>query len=178
MGEEKELKIQQEQLKVEVHQTKRSSKTNFSYQMHTYLNNSIRFSDVKAAGISGVNVTIFRLFFDPSTIQMSWGFLTLGASLIGLLVGIVFAILSIMPRFMEKKENGLIYWGSVADMTREDYIEAIKGAEGDHLLEELLSQNYTLSLIAKKKFAMTKYAFLFSLVGYIFLIIGEVVKVL
>ena len=75
---------------------------------------------------------------------MSWKFLILGASLIGLLVGIVFAILSIMPRFMEKK-NGLIYWGSVADMTREDYIEAIKGAEGDHLLEELLSQNYTLS---------------------------------
>ena len=35
---------------------------------------------------------------------MSWKFLILGASLIGLLVGIVFAILSIMPRFMEKKK--------------------------------------------------------------------------
>jgi Family of unknown function (DUF5706) len=153
-------------LKVEIYQRERFIKFNFVNGQNVHLNNSIRFSDMKAGALIAVNGTFIKFGYDLIIKELTWNLWIANVGILLLMVGILIAILVVKPQNLESKRKGIHYWGHITNYEQNDFVNTLDEMEISELLEKSLINNYSQSMILTKKFKKLYWAFLISVVGY------------
>ena len=131
-----------------------------------------RVADAKAApilalhsallGISAARTEAIRTVFDDGSPLIGW----LLAGLLAIFaVGVIAAFVSAARVYMPQTTGGggsLIYFGSVADMTADEFVAQAKQLDADKIEHGLLEQVHIVSLIGSRKMARVRRAFIAS----------------
>jgi hypothetical protein len=126
----------------------------------------IQFADSKANGLVLVN-SIFILAMTPALEKVREGSNGLLASALGAFF--VVAALALLASLWvtlsrggsgdEPRPKSIVFFKHVAALAKgSSYVEEVREAEGERVLESVLLSNYDLSQIAKKKFSACKLA--------------------
>ncbi|OOR02893.1 hypothetical protein BW900_29985 [Bacillus mycoides] len=156
-----------------------NEKIDFIKHHHNYLNDYIKFADVKAAGLVTANGLIIRLLFSSlsNNVYETIHFFSLFGCLV-LLISIIFSILVVVPRTNAKASKGLIFWENVFAMDKEEFIKEVSEISSEDLNKKLIEQNYFLAATANKKYVVLRRAFHVSFLGYILLAIAAVIWII
>lgn len=85
------------------------------------------------------------------------------------LTAIIFTLLAIKP-FHSRNNNSLIYFNSIAEKKRSDYIQLMNKVDETDLINDSILQIHELSIGLKKKFKLINWATIF-VAGQLFLIL-------
>lgn len=166
--------IENNKVKVEIFQKDGVIRNNFTYQQHSYLIQSIRFADAKAGAITAANGLIIKFITDFHAINQVAELLFTG-SIILIVIGILFSLMVVYPKSLNRKEKGIIYWEHIVNAGKEEYVQTVKNGEVDQLLESAIENNYSQAFILTKKFKKLNLAFTISLTGYLLAFIGIII---
>lgn len=144
------------------------SKTNIAREQ---LDRTLAFfsrTETKATALFAVNTGMFGvlalnthpcIFFFPVMIEL--GLITFAL----LAISTCFLYRAFSPSRGSQVSESLAYFGHVANLTKEQYIEQwTKKSHSDHL-EDLLDQIWSNSKILDKKFSYISYAFIFTIIA-------------
>lgn len=134
----------------------------YAQGVHQYVNEYIRFADTKAAflfafvsGVIGflfskemfIDINICRLFNLDLFVWLAF----LGT--LGLVVAGIFSFLVIKPQLFPRKQNGLIFWETVANyLNAKTYTAEVLALTDDGIVAQLIDHTYQLSLVARNKY--------------------------
>lgn len=158
-------------LRTETAGSDRSTKYQFIFHQHLYLNNASRFADLKAAALAGVSGTLLGLLVREYA-ALSGNTLSLLSFALGsgiLFTGIVLALLVVYPRRRARHQKSFMYWEGVRAHQEDEFVQALMRTNTTQLLEHLMRHNYVLAGIVAKKYSTLNQAFLVSVLGYLFL---------
>lgn len=166
----------------------RTKRVEFLWQVHSYVNEYIRFADTKAAlTIAWATALLGVLYAERvhATPDRNTGFLaiTLMAA-VPLCVGFVLAVWSILPRLFRNrigkfaaksaKENGsksagLIYWNDVLSLNdAATYLLSIEKLNDESIIEQLSWHIFVLSGVAKSKYRLVNLSITVVAIGSLF----------
>ena len=158
----------------------------FAWNVHSYINEHIRFGDAKAlvivawssaliGALYGVNA--HSAFMDKkfsTNVDWSatgWALMSL-LSFIILVVSFVLAIIAVRPNLRSSQKLGLVFWESVLGYrTGANYHEAFTGTTENDLVQNLTHHIFDLSGVASSKFRWVNVAIIFAVLGSIFALI-------
>lgn len=138
----------------------------FAYHVHKYLNNYVTLSDTKASILLAA-AGILLAFIFPA-IDIIWlGISTERLSpLIILFLRLLsagftvasafFSLYSVYPRLKTSQKAGLIFWENIKSKKLEEYLKSIKKIDEGGILAQVVSHNYDLALVLKKKYTLVK----------------------
>ena len=136
----------------------------------TPLHEHVLSADGKAAGVItllGMMFTVLARFGgNLSEIVQTPGLLRYGVSALVLgfaglaLASVVQAFRTISPRF-PKAPPSLAFFGDIAALSREQYVQRVESLSADEALEQMLSYNHTASLICVEKLRQLRWAMRF-----------------
>lgn len=149
------------------------NKGEFVKHHHDYLNNYIKFADAKALGVITINGLVMKMVYGYLTNNMNdtKSFILLSGFVL-LIIGIVLSVLVVFPRTTNKRVSGLIFWENVNCFEKSEYIDQINSISEQKLFNKMVEQNYYLAKTVTRKYSILRKAFLFSLLGYILLIVA------
>lgn len=170
--------IQDNILKVEMRQTEAFSRNSFTTQQNNYLNSSIRFADTKAGFLTAANGFVFSYLLDKINGFSGVSEACMKIGIIFLVASIFFSLRVVMPRFVNSKDKGLIYWEHIKNYTKEQYVHAITKGDTKELQRCEVENNYYQALILTKKFRKLAIGFKLCIGGYILIVAGLLLKVI
>jgi len=135
----------------------------FVLTVQEHLNQYIELADRKASILLSALIAYLGISF--GVISSTWigsGLIYKIASVVTVgtaLFAVTFAAGAVYPN-TPKTPQGLILWDSIADWTREQYMDEIFSKSEEDLLEELIDENYQLAEVNVKKYSRVKYAIL------------------
>jgi Family of unknown function (DUF5706) len=153
-------------IRVELYQRERFIKFNFVNGQNVHLNNSIRFSDMKAGALIAANGTLIKFGNDLIKAKFTLNIWIANIGMLLLMAGILFAILVVMPKRVNHKEKGVHYWEHISNYEKDDFVETLDDMEVSELLQKSMKNNYDQATILKRKFRTLRLAFIVSGSGY------------
>jgi hypothetical protein len=168
-----------------VKNTARGIETMFRLTARNQINLS-SIADNKANIMLTINAVIVSVLVSTSAITLNasqHNFLIPGLVLIiGCLISLVFAILSVIPKFgtgnyrdedLKNKKVNLLFFGNIFKMPYSDYNEGIKEMmdDYDYLYGTLTKDQYNLGKVLAQKYKLLRYSynfFMFSFVAAVF----------
>lgn len=141
------------------------------WEINRYLCQIIQFADAKAGAIVGLMTLALGLLGGASEgLRSSPLFM---ASMAAAGVPIVLSIMVIRPRFLRSSSKGTIFWEHiVASGGSTEYEENVKRADP---ATEVLSQNFSLAVIAKRKYNWLRFAILAMILALLFLLVAFII---
>ncbi|MCP2033525.1 hypothetical protein L1279_000508 [Planomicrobium sp. HSC-17F08] len=179
---EEKLKIplektnQLEKLQIEIDYTEAYARSEFTSQQNEHLNNSLRFADAKAGALVTVNglvLTYVTALIDSSSGYSAWFF---KASLVTLIIGIVWSIAVVYPKSLNSKDKGLVYWGHIRNYKKEEFALAILEGDVNTLFKNSIENNYTQAIILTKKFKQLEISFKAFILAYTAIAVGLILN--
>jgi len=147
----------------------------FLWNVHSYINEYIRFADTKAALVIAYGSALAGVFYAkglhkaPLACPINrWDErLALSALAIGLvLTSVLVAVIAIMPQLRSSGRKGIVFWNDiVAHKNSDGYHGAVAGLPPQELLRQLSRHVYFLSVIARRKYVLTRVSMIGSLAG-------------
>jgi hypothetical protein len=157
----------------------------FSWNVHKYLNDYIRFADTKAALVVLVCTSMLGAMFVkgmhtqitavPLKEQGFVGLLIIFGYL-GLLAGIVLAIFVINPRLPGNANRGLIFWEDIKAITRDEYLKVIRSSTSRDFADHIAGHVFTLSSVCSEKYAWLVYSIYISGFGAMCSLLAHALK--
>lgn len=142
----------------------------FLLHVHTYINDYIRFADTKAVFILGATGGIMVWLLSkidsipadgpmwPTAILLIPG-LPLGFSF-------TFAMQCVFPRLGSSKRKGLVFWESIYNTGREQYLVQVQSLVDTETRREIAEHTWDLAQVALKKYSNVSDAGRFFLFGF------------
>lgn len=163
-------------LKVEIHQKEKTTRTNFTYQQHAYLNNSLRFADTKAGALIAANGLIAKFITDMADNSTYFVGLLLKIGLFVIVIGIFYALFVVFPRSVQSNEKGIVYWEHIKNFGEENYVNTVANGDINNLLKKSIENNFSQAIIVTNKFKKLSQAFKVSITGYTFVFIALIIN--
>lgn len=147
----------------------------YVWNVHSYVNEYIRFADAKAGAVSVISGTLLGLLYAGDlqkylvrTSIGDWnimGWLSCLAFFF-LSLSIMFSVLAIRPRLKNNQPTGFIFWESIlAFGSSNKLVENFMKESEQGLTEHLLSHLYTLSWISSRKYKWVNAGILAAVAG-------------
>jgi hypothetical protein len=168
--------IKNDLLRVEMKQTEGFIRNSFTSAQNVHLNNSLRFADTKAGALVTVNGLVLSYvtnLISTSSGVSNWFF---KASLLIIIVGILYSIAVVYPRSLNSKDKGLVYWEHITNYKKDDYVKAIIDENVSELLRNSVENNYAQASILTSKFKKLEIGFKISIAGYLAIAIGLIIN--
>jgi hypothetical protein len=149
--------------------TDEEQRNEFAWNVHSYVNEYIRFADTKAelviAWITAVLGALFAVKFHEK----------FGCSLVGILriagfsllvLGFVCAFWVIRPRLKSTQIPGFIFWNSIrAHDSKDVFVDALQQQSSADLQRQVAGHLYDLSGVSQSKFRWVSISILFAFLG-------------
>lgn len=104
---------------------------------------------------------LWRLSYEPMT---SWSIVVTGVAWVALFGFVVASVAALVQAFrtfsprLPRAEPSLAFFGDIASLSREQYLETVVGLTHDQALQNILSYNHNLSKICVEKFTQLRWA--------------------
>jgi hypothetical protein len=134
--------------------------TGFTYHLHSYINDYIKFADQKAGFIFAINAALLGYLFKVKAYLLwlkkpsSWAPLEIICILgmVLLSVGLIFSSAVVVPS-LRKTHKGIVFFRSVSEYANaSSYASDVLGSTSSHLVREVLEHAYDLSRICNSKY--------------------------
>ena len=148
----------------------------FLWEVQKYLNHYVTLADSRAtatlaisSGVIGAlyQTKVHTAFASATLIQwMAWETLAAVTAFIGLVLGVSFCILAVIPRLKKTPEAGFIYWESILQHgSAATYWQQLHGKSIDELGELLAGNVFVAASIATRKYTLLRRGMLAAFIG-------------
>ena len=148
----------------------------FLWDVHKYFNQYIGFSDSRATTTTIVSTSLIGALYQTKVHQAFAGetpgqwlrldTLAAVAAFVFLAMGILFCIMTIIPRLKKTPAAGYVYWESVLQHgSAEKFWQRLHGISTHDLAEQMAGTVYVLASISTRKYTLLRRGMLSSFIG-------------
>jgi hypothetical protein len=141
----------------------------FLWNVHSYVNEYIRFADTKAELVVAWTSAIMGVLVAAKLHHhVGWSFtgLLTFAGLTSLVIAFGLAFWAVVPRLWTTQPQGFVFWKSiVAHGTKEKFVEAFMAEPADRLANHIAGHLFELSRVCDAKYWWVNYSIVFAFVG-------------
>ncbi len=114
--------------------------------------------DTRTMFIAGISIAMLGVLSDASASIICWSihlYIIFGISLIALFASLILVYCSQYPK-TKSKNKSLVFFGTIAKMKADDFVESFKKMTPEKYLDDLLFQTHINAEILNKKFEYLK----------------------